>query len=283
MIKLVSSSRFLWVIVAAGALVGLSGCQQVTPWMRPTPPVSRPAADPFGYTPTDTYFHRPEAAPELSPVPDLPAPGHSVPTDPPLPPPPAPAEGANSSNSGDSVTAKSKSMWNLRPMSFFRRKEPASDSVQSAANEQPRVSLADRSTTGTETALPVSKIDRTPSPPMNKTGYRPDAGVVSTGPSTVTRRATAPNQPAPLDDSYTGPVITPGAQYTMGRDLPIESWPHTPRTVNNPPVVRLRKQEPRPTAEDFAPRAPIQYSTSQPPAPRQSDASTVPLLLPPGP
>ena len=90
MIKLFKPSRFTQTFagtaVAVGLLIGLSGCKQVSSWKNGSPFASRPAADPLDYSPTDTYFHRPEQTPELTPVPDLPAPGHSVPTD--LPPPP---------------------------------------------------------------------------------------------------------------------------------------------------------------------------------------------------
>ncbi len=291
MIKLFKTSRFtqtfFWTAVAAGLLIGSSGCKQVSSWKNVSPFASRPAAEPFGYSPTDTYFHRPEQTPELTPVPDLPAPGHSVPTD--LPPPPAPAEGANSSNGGDSVTAKSKSMWNLRPMSFFQRNGSRSDAEQSAVYEQTRASTADRPTTGTATAAPISpsRFDRHPSVPVGRTEERSVAHfgspIGSSELSPAARGMSAPVQSQSLDDSYTGPVITPGAQYRIGHDLPIESWPHAPRTVNTPPVVRLRKQSPHVTADAFAPTAPVLNSTARPTELPPSDSATVPLLLPPGP
>ena len=289
MIKLFKTSRFTRTFagtaVAVGLLIGLSGCKQVSTWTNVSPFASRPAAEPFGHSPTDTYFHRPEQAPELTPVPVLPAPGHSVPTD--LPPPPVPAEGANSSNAGDSVTARSKSMWNLRPMSFFQRKGSRSDAEQSAVYEQTRALTADRPTTGTATAAPISpsRFDRHPSVPVSRTEERSVAHFGSPESFPAARSFSAPVQTQSRDDfhtSYTGPIITPGAQYRIGHDLPIERWPHAPRTVTAPPVVRLRKQGSQVAADDFAPTAPVLNSTPQPTELPQLDSATVPLLLPPG-
>ena len=287
MIKHFKTSRFTQTFfgtaVAVGLLIGSSGCKQVSSWKNVSPFASRPAAEPLGYSPTDTYFHRPEQAPELTPVPDLPTPGHSVPTD--LPPPPAPAEGANSSNAGDSVTARSKSMWNLRPMSFFQRKGSRSDAEQSAVFEQTRRPNTDRATTGTVAPLSQSRYDRHQSVSTSGTGERSVAHIGSPGGSPAEQSFPAPVQSPSRNDfnsSYTGPVITPGAQYRIGHDLPVESWPHAPRTVTAPPAVRLRKQGPQVSADDFAPTAPVLNSTPQPTELPQSDSATVLLLLPPG-
>ena len=284
--KLLRLTRtFAGAAVAVGLLIGLSGCKQISTWRNAAPFASRPAAEPFGYSPTDTYFHRPEQTPELTPVPVLPAPGHSVPTD--LPPPPVPAEGANSSGAGDSVTARSKSMWNLRLMSFFQRKGSRSDAEQSAVFEQARATTADRPTSGMGTAAPISasRFDRHQSVPMNGTGERSVAHFGSPERSPAEQSFPAPVQlPSrnEFNSSYAGPIITPGAQYRIGHDLPIERWPHAPRTVTAPPVVRLRKFGPQVTADDFAPGAPRLNSTPQPTELPSSNSATVPLLLPPG-
>jgi hypothetical protein len=86
-----------------------------------------------------------------------------------------------------------------------------------------------------------------------------------------------------LDDSYEGPVITPGAQYTLGRDVPIENWPWTPRPSVNAPAVRLRNPPVQVPVEVFGPAIQSQVAIPLPPAPSEETSTSVPLLLPPGP
>jgi hypothetical protein len=283
MIKLMSSTPSLRTLsrlsLLAVTMAGLSGCKQISTWTNPAPSAATPTNDPFGYTPTETYFHRPELtapAPDnsLSPVPDLPAPGHSSPTDlPPSPVPPAPEDAS------DSVTARPGSKWKLRSMNFLSRKE--SRSAVPASASEPSLSSAERSSTNAVRPVPAARSTSRYEAASNSDRSR------SNGIEPATRRLpiTPPPQQlaAPsLDETYTGPVITPGSQYTTGRDVPIESWPHAQRRADDAAAVRLRKPAPLSRVEEFAPptvQAPSQ--TIAPPA--LSGTASMPLLLPPGP
>jgi len=292
MIKLMSSTLSLRTLsrlsVLAVTMAGLSGCKQISTWTNPAPSAATPTNDPFGYTPTETYFHRPELtapAPDnsLSPVPDLPAPGHSSPTDlPPSPVPPAPEDAS------DSVTARPGSKWKLRSMNFLSRKE--SRLAVPASASEPSLSSAERSSTNAVRPVPAARSTsryEAASGSERSRSYAQSNGAMSNGIEPAARRlpVTPPPQQlaAPtLDETYTGPVITPGSQYTTGRDVPIESWPHAQRRVDDTAAVRLRKPAPLSRVEEFAP--PTAQAPSQVVAPpAQSGTASMPLLLPPGP
>lgn len=302
--------RLSSIAFALAALVGASGCQQMSAWTNMSPRVSTPSAAPFGHSPSsDTYFHRPDAAP-LTPVPDLPGPGHSVPLD--LPPPPAPSEGVNSPKSlGDAVTTRSKALWNMRPMSFFRRKDERSDTFEAmqattrTSTESPSQAAVktDRVSASPNIDRARSNIERASSrlnnPAFatnasgNPTSYEPIRR--PSGPKIIVTPSQQPAQlpTSTLGESHTGPVITPGAQYTIERETPIESWPHAragtneratanERTnANDRAAIHFRRQPPKMSADAFAPTEPAGQSLQF--APPSAGAATVPLLLPPGP
>ena len=280
MIHVFKSSRFvstvLWTVIIAGSLVGGSGCKQVSTWSNFNRPAPTPSADPFGYP--DNY-QRPELAPTLSPVPDLLSPGHSNPTD---PVPPAPGEGANSSNSRNSVTSR---LRNFRPMSLFQRKDSRSDSVQSvsAVNESPGSTMSTERTplhTATLTPPPASRPDRSAttvpaSGERSRTNLGASESVISVPNATTQTQAVLPDKP------YSGPIITPGSQYTINRDAPIQNRNST-QPANDRPVVRLRKPTPQVVTDDFAPKTPLQPLQTQPSPQGPPSSAAVPLLLPPG-
>jgi hypothetical protein len=173
-------------------------------------------------------------------------------------------------------------------MSFFQRKATRSETVESAGNDDSSTSSTERPMTTARTARPEfspQRFERTSSVAARKAndGFGSGHGMPERS-STVQKTAEPAQSPTP-DESYTGPVITPGAEYTIGRDLPIESWPHAPRTVNGPLAIRLRKNDYQAKADDFAPAAPPLNSTPVPTELPRSDsgAASVPLLLPPGP
>lgn len=265
---------FAWAI-AACTIFGLSGCKHISVTSPVAPMVAPPAAV-DGYSPGDNgYFHQAEPGPGLSPVPNLPAPGHSIPTDPP-PPAPAPPDDSTVSNKtpGESVAA-SKAPWVLRPMSFLNRKESKTD-VQSAATQ-----------TETARATPQPVLATTPQPALLPT---PDISRWSPGrrelilprQSTVAASTSQTLNPPATADSYAAPVITPGSQYTAGRNAPIENWPPAkPRTVEQP-VVRLRKQPAPVTSELFVPVTPSKSEAVPSSIQPEPSSATVPLLLPPG-
>lgn len=258
--------RFAWVLVAL-AVVGVSGCKQVSTRSAVAPSVSPPMA-PYGYDPPDdTYLHRPESAPRLEAVPSLPAPGHTSPIDPP-PPAPAPDDSA-AIPTGDSITA-AKAPWALRPMSFFNRKDAKSDVRPATADAGQQQASAP----GKQPTL-LPKPESTRWAPTNREIVLPrQASSVPNAPNVM---------PRSLDDSYTGPVITPGSQYTAARNAPIEDWPRANRQVAEYPAVRLRKQ-PEPISSDaFVPVAPTQQRPLPASIQPEPSAATVPLLLPPGP
>lgn len=273
MIELHRNSRCLAMLAAVAAVVALSGCRQMSTWTNASPSVSTPSADPFGYPPnSDTYYHKPESEPTLAPVPELPAPGHSVPTDP--PPPPVPGEAENSSRDSDvNVTAKPKSIWNLRGLNPFHRKATRPESAPSV--DEPAESTGTLGTPAKAAELPLSKADRT-----SKLNV---AQPVKHEPTKREVRTESPApQPLPLPDSYTGPIITPGAEYSVSRNVPIEAWPHAKAPVDDQ-TVRLRRPTARFNTEDFGPVEKV----SQPETPASvvptPETPPVPLLLPPGP
>jgi len=277
MIYNLKMSRLLRVTVATCALLPLAGCKHVSTWSNVSPSVSTPTADPFGYPPSsDGYLHRPESP--LTPVPALPDPGHSIPIEPPVPPPPA--EAGNPAP-GESISAKGKP-WALRPMSFLPRKDARSNAVQ-PANEL--VEKSPEKTTqgvgmGKPSPLPLSKFDSTAAPQV-----RQNSKVLSSADTAFHSKPklTAPSSEGNgfVDESYTGPVITPGSQYTIGRDVAIQDWPHTQRPATGHQATLKLRKEPQFTADDFVPVAPPQTSELLPP-PAAASPAAVPLLLPPG-
>lgn len=308
-----------WTVIAIAAQVGLCGCKHVSRWSGAAPTFGSPTADPFeAPLENDGYFHGPGAAP-LSPAPALPAPGHSIPAELPAPghsepeefpapplPPPAPAEGAGLGASNSAVASKSQPPWALRPMSFLNRKGSRPEPMRPAADldETPGTSTGTRTAfvTGNAVALPLSNNEPTPLSTLPPLSSHPENRIVppiqsgpladQSGPSAVSDHgisattASASDRLAPRpsqDDSYQGPIITPGAQYTIGRDGPIENWPWSPRPGVDPPAVPLRKPTVQAPVADFEPVVPGQFSTPEPPAPQQGATASVPLLLPPGP
>lgn len=269
--------RYLWTLVAFVALAPLSGCKQMSAWTNVAPSVSTPSADPFGYPPAgDSYYHRPELAPQLSPVPNLPSPGHSPPLDP--PPPPVPGEAASSRESEDSVAAKPKSLWKLP--SLFNRKGTRPEPLPSEDEEpEPTGSLGPAAKS---LPLPISKPESTSSVGFHSA--RPvNHGEPAEAKTPSLNAKPAQPEPLPLPDGYSGPIITPGAQYTTGREVGIEEWPHVQRSkVSERVAVRLRHAPSTMSADDFAPQdqqlpaKPVAAQSSSPPA-------TMPLLLAPGP
>ncbi|HEY4263592.1 MAG TPA: hypothetical protein VGM98_25740 [Schlesneria sp.] len=264
MIRL-NTNRFAWAFVAL-AVLGLSGCKQISTRSTVAPSIA-PPVPPYGYDPPDdTYLHRPEMAPRLEAVPNLPAPGHSIPTDPP-PPAPAPDDSA-ALPTGDSVTA-SKAPWALRPMSFLNRKESKSEDRTS------------RTEIAKQQAILESKSPVLSTKPEGVRWTPSNREIVSSRPAT----SVASNQnlnPPSLDDSYTGPVITPGYQYTSGQRAPIENWPYANRSVAQRPTVHLRKQPEPVSSEVFVPVSPPKLETLPASVQPESSSATVPLLLPPG-
>jgi hypothetical protein len=175
-------------------------------------------------------------------------------------------------------------------MGFFNRKDGKQESVESAVVAEPtRTSKPARISSVKPLPLPVT--EQQPLTLPEEDAVETPAPRLSNGPAV----RNFPSHPpaAPLDESYSGPVITPGAQYTVGRNVPVEKWPHSRQQV------RLRKP-PQFEVEDFAPRTaepssasvplPTPKLTSEPvaiplpvrsaPAPTNAD---VPLLVPPGP
>lgn len=254
-------NRFAWAFVAL-AVLGLSGCKQISTRSTVTPSIAPPVA-PYGYDPPDdTYLHRPESAPRLEAVPNLPAPGHTVPTD---PPPPAPATDDSAAlPTSDNATA-SKAPWALRPMSFLNRKEPKSEL-------RPATVETDKQQAVTHSRPPVLSTK-----PENVRWSPSNREIVLPRPSTPV--AAAQNPPA-LDDSYTGPVITP--RYQSGQSGPIETWPYATRSVAQRPAVHLRKQPEPISSEVFVPVSPPEMESLPASAQPESSSATVPLLLPPG-
>ncbi len=270
-------SRLLCAAVATCALLPLAGCKHVSTWTNVSPSASTPDADPFGYPPSsDGYLHRPEAP--LSPVPALPDPGHSVPIDPPIPP--APAEAGNLAP-GESISAKGRP-WALRPMSFMPRKDSRSSAVQPAAEVVENSHAKSSPSLGAPKAaqLPLSKFEPNVTPQAVRTNSRlvaPATGLNAGNPQPATSR---PGQSDFAEETYTGPVITPGSQYSVGRDIAIQNWPYTQRPATDRSTLKLLK-EPQFTADDFVPAAPAQNSNLLPP-PGPASPAAVPLLLPPG-
>jgi hypothetical protein len=258
-------NRFAWAFVAL-AVLGMSGCKQISTRSTVAPSIA-PPVPPYGYDPPDdTYLHRPEMAPRLEAVPNLPAPGHTVPTDPP-PPAPAPDDSA-ALPTGDSTTA-SKAPWALRPMSFLNRKEPKSEDRPS------------RTEIAKQQAILESK------PPVLSTKpetirWTPSNREVAIPRQTVPVASTQNLNPPSLDDSYTGPVITPGSQYIPRQSAPVENWPYANRSVAQRPVVHLRKQPEPISTEAFVPVSPPKMESVPASVQPESSSATVPLLLPPG-
>lgn len=271
-------SRIVSAALATCALLPLAGCKHVSTWTNVNPSASTPDSDPFGYPPSnDGYLHRPEEP--LSPVPALPAPGHSPATDPPIPP--APAEAGNLAP-GESLSAKGKP-WALRPMSFLPRKDARSSSIQPAAEVVDNSNTGSRQTTGAPkpAQLPLTRFERGDVSQLARGNSRYVAPV--TGPdTTIPQKATSLPANADIpENNYTGPVITPGSQYTIGRDVTIQNWPYLPKPATDTPSIKLRK-EPQFTADDFVPAPPAQNARVLP-APAPASPAAVPLLLPPGP
>jgi hypothetical protein len=154
-------------------------------------------------------------------------------------------------------------------MSFFNRKDGKSEirPATSDSNEQP----------ATAQAKPQTLV---PKPETNR--WMPSGREVVL-PRQASNSSNVPGtSPRQLDDNYTGPVITPGSQYTAGRNAPIEDWPRAKRQVAEYPAVRLRKQ-PEPVSSDaFVPLAPAQQTPLPASIQPEPSAATVPLLLPPG-
>lgn len=301
--SMIHSTRFRWLSSIAVTLVTLastSGCKQMSAWTNTAPMPSSSNADPFAYPPTsDTYFHQPEGAP-LSPVPELPAPGpelpapgHSLPMDP--PPPPVPE--ANPPVSQRSVTARLKQWMTPRPVSFFKKREtPLSSTDSSNLGSNAAVETSERrSGFAVEEDHPSAKIQRASSrlanqstspaasefpaspPPAPRSGPK----IIVTPGYGSTSFPAKPSTDESFDDGYTGPVITPGAQYTIGRETPIEAWPYNRRTASNPASVPLRKQPTQALTDSFVPAETAPQSTQ--PAPPAASSASLPLLLPPGP
>lgn len=260
---------FAWAL-AACTIFGLSGCKHISV-TSPVAPMVAPPASTDGYSPGDNgYFHQSEPGPGLSPVPNLPAPGHSVPTD--LPPPaPAPDDSTVSTKTPGESVAASKTPWVLRPMSFLNRKESKTE-VQSAATQT--------ETSRATAATPQPALLPTPDTSRWSPGRRE---LILPRQSTVAASSTQTLNPPATADTYAAPVITPGSQYMAGRNAPIENWPPAkPRTVEQP-VVRLRKQPAPVTSELFVPAAPLKTEPTVPASIQPEPTSaTVPLLLPPG-
>ena len=303
MIRFQNSRWFSSVVMAALTLASSSGCKQMSSWKNMSLRPSTSTADPFAYPQnSDTYFHQPEGAP-LSPVPDLPGPGPELPSPGPSspmdpPPPPVPAEGANAPKApGGSVTSRLKQWMTPRPVSFFNKREVRSETVDSSSlKSQPTPSNSTRRpVVAAEEYRPSANIERASSrlanqaPPMSNSQQSYSETAPKSGPKIIVTPGYGSSFPAkPLPD---GPVITPGSQYTpnpMGRDVPIEKWPHTRVAETNRGTVPLRKQ-PAPVsadafvpAEQFPPQAQPELA---PPvlAPPAASPASVPLLLPPGP
>lgn len=266
MILSLRSLRLSSPAVVAAALMVSSGCKQVSTWTGPSPLISSPA-DPFE-SPTTRSLETPD--PELTPVPDLPAPGHSVPLDPPpAPPPPMPREARSVPIPSERVAERPTTRWNLKPINLLKRGF-GGHSFDAEAEE------------------PTTSQDA-------------DPGTVQTqynGARSNLRPISAPPAMPKFDDNYTGPVITPGRSYTAGRDVPIENWPHTPqRSVSAyaPPAYPLAPRVP--AVSPAFPSNPVLSTTPAsvnptparlvPPPEREIPAMSapaspsVPLLLPP--
>lgn len=277
MITNLKLSRIFGAAIATCVLLPLAGCKHVSTWTNVSPSASMPDSDPFGYPPSnDSYLHRPEEP--LSPVPALPDPGHSVPIDPPVPP--APAEAGNLAP-GESLSAKGKP-WALRPMSFLPRKDSRSGPIQPASK------VADSSDAKSSPTLPTPKPVQLPisnlEPGVAPQAARVNSGLVApaAGPAIGTQQSATSRSTTSdfAEKAYKGPVITPGSQYTIGREIAVENWPYTQRPVTDHATLKLRK-EPQFTADDFVPAAPAQNSNLLPP-PAPASPAAVPLLLPPG-
>jgi hypothetical protein len=256
-------NQFAWAFLAL-AVLGMSGCKQISTRSTVAPSIAPPVA-PYGYDPPDdTYLHRPESAPRLEAVPNLPAPGHTVPTD---PPPPAPAlDDSAALPTSDNATA-SKAPWALRPMSFLNRKELKSELRPATVEGDQQHAVAD------------SKPPVLSAKPENVRRSPSNREIVLPRPSTPVASA---QNPLPLDDSYTGPVITPGYQPASGQSAPIESWPYATRSVAQRPAVHLRKQPEPISSEVFVPVSPPEMESLPASVQPESSSATVPLLLPPG-
>lgn len=294
-----------WTGIAIAAQIGSCGCNHVSRWSSSSPSVHAPVADPYDYPPSsERYFHGPGATP-LSTVPtlpapghtapaELPAPGHSEPMEYPAPPlPPAPSEGAGLNSSTPTVASKSQPPWALRPMSFLNRKGSRPEPMRPATDPDESIGSTSRNrpayANGNSVPLPVTNIEPTPltlrpenrivPPARTAQSAETDRGISATAAYAGDRPGSVPS----LDDSYEGPVITPGAQYTLGRDVPIENWPWTPRPNVNAPAVRLRNPPAQVPVELFEPSVPRQVAIPLPPALSEESSASVPLLLPPGP
>lgn len=305
MIRFQNSRWFLSVVVAALTLASSSGCKQMSSWKNMSLRPSTSTADPFAYPQnSDTYFHQPEGAP-LSPVPDLPAPGPELPSPGPSspmdpPPPPVPSEGANAPKGPrGSVTSRLKQLMTPRPVSFFNKREVVSETAEtSPRNSQPAVSNSTRRpVVAAEEYRPSANIERASSRlanqslPVDNSQQSYSEPAPKSGPKIIVTPGYGSSFPAkPLAD---GPVITPGSQYMpnpMGRDVPIEKWPHTQMAEPKRGTVHLRKQPAPVSADAFVPAEQLPPQAQPvlappvlaPPAASPSPAS-VPLLLPPGP
>lgn len=274
MITFLKNRRFghavAWFALASMALICGSGCKHVATWTNGQPTNASPTPDPYGYPPvSDGYLHQPDPAPSLTPVPGLlqpglPQPGHSVPVE--LPPPPAPAPDAAEVDSpaAESLSSRLKPKWNLKMTGFFSKKDSRPDSAPSATEMAAKTRSATEIRTSKPIPLPLAKLE-VAQIKSNGNDVKPSLS-----------RAVPTSQSLPFDDGYTGPVITPGSQYTTGRDVPIEPWSAAQR-----PTLQLRKQPANLPADDFAPNASPQTTTAQPAV--QGSPASVPLLLPPGP
>lgn len=258
-------NRFAWSFVAL-AVLGMSGCKQISTRSTVSPSIA-PPVPPYGYDPPDdTYLHRPEMAPRLEAVPNLPAPGHTIPTDPP-PPAPAPDDSA-ALPTGDSTVA-SKVPWALRPMSFLNRKEPKSEERPSRTEIAKQQAILESNSPALSTKPETVRW----APSHREILMSRESAPVPSAPNL---------NPPSLDDSYTGPVITPGYQYTSGKSAPIENWPYANRSIAQRPAVHLRKQPEPVSSEVFVPVSPPSLENLPASVQPESSSATVPLLLPPG-
>jgi hypothetical protein len=288
MIHIRKNSRWFWsVLGAAIALQTLPGCKQMSVGRIQNPSPPTPYVDPFASPAPAQRF----SAPELTPVPALPAPGHTEPMDPsPLPPSPAPTQ-PNSNQGGGPTEASAKpswKKWNIRSLNYFGRKptktetQPVTSSVSTdeSVSAEPLHSTpaqviasrqwkpSRRAADGPTLALPSQSTDAS----GNSDSPEGAPGLDSDSESASHASATG--------ERYAPPIITPGPQYLLNQDDTVNDWPHAPKSSVPSSAVHFRKPLPQRNAEDFAP---VDAGSTDAGSTNESSAASVPLLLPPGP
>jgi len=176
-----------------------------------------------------------------------------------------PTEARSPVGGGTRVAERPTTRWNLRPLNLLKR------------------GMGGHSVDAPYESTPASSTTPTMSP-----GWTPEATQIQyTAPRTGLRPISAPpSAQSTFDESYTGPVITPGPSRFSGRDLPIENWPYSNAgqgrvTVSAPVPAAPAVPVPAPESVRLTPPALELPALAPPAAEAPAPPSTAPLLLPP--